>query len=1665
MDSSRAATDQGEIDKDSENASIVQVGTWFLDLAQFHSFPSTKGWVETDLSKESRSLVISDNCFFQEYSKQNEDEFEQLAESTLVVLLKYPGKQQFLMYSVKRWELFTVRYGRLPSHEAQNRLSRIVDKCLRIVQYDTKMKQDHLVNGFVLLSKEVSVSRNLLLVDFLSRKVYDGPADCKAMIELKSTWIADNTATSHTLYQSLFEYPNCQLLTSSKHHLDFKTVRCCKEVTGDSFVRPSQVPVKLAFDVLNLMHDRTWSLSQPVLERSKVVLETLLCDIDSGICYMKAKSHKYSVSQVITLVKSVLTKEILKTQVSYVPSGMCHGVATENDKPTIEPAETGVFVKLPDPDHMTEVAKSWFWMKTLPTGFFSLLQDVLCDVAKEILRSNHLGSTQVGINILDLRDSRIATAIPGGMLLVLSAFLILSQTHRGLKLVIETYNNKSKGIVVKVDATAPLNFQKTAEELEACIFENNSIFQVISDFCGGCAELDENMSTISFGFRTVHKDSTSFKNVHSCIAKPADCIDHSSKCQIYPMAFMHPAICPFLYHHEEGSEIVRTQTYQEAWSAHKNIHPKQARRVVGQNLDKAIDKNVLNLSVLRSGLPHLATSLDASFENWHHTSGTRYEVAVRPKLSLCAKQTSIFDLHANLTTIWQYLEASFMFSDIDSVTTFSSVCTAAVLLGYRASLDALKDSDELETNLQCSILEYMRYLNAIIHAIPSGRFVSNNPKLFLATLGFNSGRPLALTPTLPLQVRFQIVSFSTGLRMDAEDAQLALMPCQNAISARIDILKEAISLSPSMVMCSCGMGFFGCERVAKLHVHLVNNPRHNSDDYKDISITGSHWFATFVEQKQQLEQWIWNCGTKEQQALFQNVSSGKNTCCVGKAGTGKTFGVKKIHDYLEMIFLYPGEIVRIAPLGRVAQHFHYEARTVHSTMRLYMDTASWSDDDVVRYLESNKFEVFAKMKVLIGLEMFVMMDCILMGLLKYIRTNHPDTLLLFEGDPIQLSMGKGAQIPVLCQTDFDSMFETVVFDTQKRITNPEQQAALDAMRIAQANACTLTYWNSKIVEKIDDSCLTIYALKKKAEAHNESMLQLHEKKFQTRRIQSIAIDACNGKNESFPQHIERNCTIEKMLSIVPGAPIFFTRNINAKLCSHVSKKETYIGNGTPGTVVQVESACIRVRLDCGSTVEILPIPFDIDGGEGYTRTQYPLILGWASSIHKVQGMQFAKIRVDFCLNLKNIIKDASGTFYRGMAYMAFSRSECVEIIGPICIELLNNVNPDALRYWLQKQREWTYRNSDKPQARIFRDAIHAQNFFCAQKFKKHRSVPLIKVASALPAAANKRSAPTSAVVSAVAPVPAIVSNYLQDFDADIYIDDAHVTEAEAETNAEVAAKASANAETEAKANDETEAKNHAAAIHSATPAVRPAATQALAPVPAPVPALAPALAPAANRTAGDFVSATADNLPAHAPAPAPASALVTVNNVLDTGKGSVIPKQPANIKVIQPTPCTAKFLSKAQPVSAFAQQSAKRHNHAPAHVPPTLASASSSAPAPARAHDPATVLGPSPAPASESSSSSAPAPARNPVPALALSKPRQILPTAFTSRFIPPSIVIARTQAPGQEPAPPVTPKRQAAPSNPSCPPSVFPATKTFSSTKKRKYFPTIQKVGDLIEV
>ena len=89
-------------------------------------------------------------------------------------------------------------------------------------------------------------------------------------------------------------------------------------------------------------------------------------------------------------------------------------------------------------------------------------------------------------------------------------------------------------------------------------------------------------------------------------------------------------------------------------------------------------------------------------------------------------------------------------------------------------------------------------MNAIIHSIPNGRYILNNPKLFLANLGFQAGRPVALTPTLPRLVRHQIVKFLPGLKLNVDDPPLIPEPCQNVINDRIELLKSSESLKASI---------------------------------------------------------------------------------------------------------------------------------------------------------------------------------------------------------------------------------------------------------------------------------------------------------------------------------------------------------------------------------------------------------------------------------------------------------------------------------------------------------------------------------------------------------------------------------------------------------------------------------------------------------------------------------------------------------------------------------------------------------------------------------------------------------------------------------------------------------------------------------------------------
>ena len=125
------------------------------------------------------------------FNVQNAESFEEAnhASHPLHVLLKFTG-QKFLVYNSNLWKIFTVQCGRMPPAADMNSLEKIVDKCLRKVQYASKMGKRKQVHGFVLMNDVIDLRRqhDPKVGFFLNRTCYDGgqSANSKSVIELKS---------------------------------------------------------------------------------------------------------------------------------------------------------------------------------------------------------------------------------------------------------------------------------------------------------------------------------------------------------------------------------------------------------------------------------------------------------------------------------------------------------------------------------------------------------------------------------------------------------------------------------------------------------------------------------------------------------------------------------------------------------------------------------------------------------------------------------------------------------------------------------------------------------------------------------------------------------------------------------------------------------------------------------------------------------------------------------------------------------------------------------------------------------------------------------------------------------------------------------------------------------------------------------------------------------------------------------------------------------------------------------------------------------------------------------------------------------------------------------------------------------------------------------------
>ena len=121
--------------------------------------------------------------------------------------------------------------------------------------------------------------------------------------------------------------------------------------------------------------------------------------------------------------------------------------------------------------------------------------------------------------------------------------------------------------------------------------------------------------------------------------------------------------------------------------------------------------------------------------------------------------------------------------------------------------------------------------------------------------------------------------------------------------------------------------------------------------------------------------------------------------------------------------------------------------------------------------------------------------------------------------------------------------------------------------------------------------------------------------------------------------------LEAKLELAVGARVMLRRNIDIK---------AGLVNGAIGTVCSVSSSCVTVHIAEPYDVQQVKSKFMLMKSFYVYRKQFPLILAYAVTIHKCQGMSLDSAIIDL----------SDQVFAAGMAYVALSRVRSLS--APAC---------------------------------------------------------------------------------------------------------------------------------------------------------------------------------------------------------------------------------------------------------------------------------------------------------------------------------------------------------------------------------------------------------------
>ena len=527
-------------------------------------------------------------------------------------------------------------------------------------------------------------------------------------------------------------------------------------------------------------------------------------------------------------------------------------------------------------------------------------------------------------------------------------------------------------------------------------------------------------------------------------------------------------------------------------------------------------------------------------------------------------------------------------------------------------------------------------------------------------------------------------------------------------------------------------------QVELLHKHLAKYIQHGRSDWRQRCVTGAVWRSDYLRRQHKLRLKLYgpgNAASEEQRKAYELLFGcegfkARNICLVGIPASGKTWISKKLSKLLECVFFQPGEMIRCAPLGRVACTFHPDARTIHSTLHLRRNGTGLYPESLVelgKHLDALPQETFTNLKVFIASESFMCTGPHLEALLTHIKKANPNCIFLFDGDTLQVTTKATAGYPsqpFLTRHAFENVCpntQIIVLEksTNHRIKNTTKLHHLGLMRLGQATEATVAFFKQARITHRPRPVLRLFAnVAPAAKFNDEKLAKTFASNPGATLVTLIAKDTLKGTTtKATMTDIEENSLpTDSTIKVIKGAPILIVQNHIAELLYERDKPghKIYVGNGTTGVFwtfdkdldavvakVQLASKEVFVRINRRNFPTTTKI-----------RSQFPIMLAWAATIHKVQGMEFDSLEVDFCLDTGNL---GQNEFYQGLAYMVLSRAETVTVVGRLTLQLINNVNLQSLAWWKRQIEIWNEfkRSAKATPAKQFRNAIHMHNWHAA----------------------------------------------------------------------------------------------------------------------------------------------------------------------------------------------------------------------------------------------------------------------------------------------------------------------------------------------------------------